>query len=74
MNDAKNADAADEPTSSTTGGHKKDKYPYIHPEELRKSEHLAVDADDIEDFIEHFSHHDEHEKAHTSERKKKLSD
>lgn len=55
--------------SSTPGGdHGSDKYPYIHPEELGKPDHLAVDADDVEDFIEHFSHHEEHEKAHTRER------
>lgn len=43
---------------------KKDKYPYIHPEALKHSEPLAVDADTVEDFIEHFDHHDEHVKTH----------
>lgn len=51
----------------------KDKYPYIHPEGLGKPEHLAVDADDVEDFIEHFSHHEEHEKAHAEEREERAA-
>ncbi|MCB1256506.1 MAG: hypothetical protein KDB26_05335 [Microthrixaceae bacterium] len=63
---------------TSTPGHAKDdesgKYPYIRPSELRPAEHLAVDAEDVEDFIEHFAHHEEHEKAHKEERAKKLSD
>lgn len=59
---------ATDATRSSDGGHEKDKYPYVHPENLGKAEHLAVDADDVEDFIEHFSHHEEHEKAHAEKR------
>lgn len=62
---------------ASTPGHTNDdessKYPYIRPKDLGPAEHLAMDADDIEDFIEHFSNHEEHEKAHRSERMEKLS-
>lgn len=43
---------------------KRHKYPYIHPEDLKPSEKLAIDADAVEDFIEHFEHHNEHVKSH----------
>lgn len=29
-------------------------YPYVHPEHLGKAEKLAVDAEDIEEFAEHY--------------------
>ena len=32
-------------------------YPYIHPERLPDPEHLAIDAEDVEEFIEHFEPH-----------------
>lgn len=34
-------------------------YPYIHPEPLHPSEHLAVDAEDIFTFINHEDDNDE---------------
>ncbi len=49
-------------------GEKGRKYPYIHPEDLKPSERLAIDADAIEDFIEHFEHHEEHVKSHPRHR------
>lgn len=55
-------------------GRDKDKYPYIHPEDLHGPERLAVDADDVEDFIEHFTHHEEHRKAHAEERAAKAKE
>jgi len=33
---------------------KKDKYPFIHPEHLGKAEKLAIDAEDVEEFAEHY--------------------
>ena len=47
---------------------KKHRYPYIHPEALRHPEPLAIDADTVEDFIEHFDHHDRHVKTHPRHR------
>lgn len=32
----------------------KDKYPYIHPEHLGKAEKLAIDAEDLEEFADHY--------------------
>jgi len=32
----------------------KDKYPFIHPEDLPPAEKLAIDAEDVEQFAEHY--------------------
>ena len=33
---------------------KKDKYPFVHPEHLGKAEKLVIDAEDLEEFAEHY--------------------
>jgi hypothetical protein len=42
-------------------------YPYIHPERLPDPEHLAIDAEDVEEFIDHFDppHPPKHEPGTT---------
>lgn len=31
-------------------------YPYIHPERLPDAEPLAIDAEDVEEFLDHYDH------------------
>ena len=59
--------------SSSGAGDKSGRYPYIRPKDLPPAERLEVDAEDVEDFVEHFTNPEEHEKAHRSERAKKLT-
>ena len=46
---------SDEPRKSHRPQIRRD-YPYIHPERLPEPEHLAVDAEDVEEFIDHYEH------------------
>jgi hypothetical protein len=38
---------------------KKDKYPFIHPEHLGTAEKLAIDAEDLQEFADHYGDEDQ---------------